>query len=241
MKQNDLSFQYTFKKINENINLKCKVVFSAIDKNRAYYASNNMIISYDVSTSFIVERYRVSNLKVRNFIIIDKYIFVIDNGNEFIKYDLEKKQIEKSLNLCSPGNIPKDGKISFFKYSKYLNSFLFLSDNLELIQVDFELSEDYLNIKKLDELMEENFKKRLEKYTSNNKIRFMDVDENGKTLIFSINKNACVVNLLNSKISIIDFQKPISAGLFLDDSKFVLGDIAGKIHFISKFHETKVT
>ena len=68
----------------------------------------------------------------------------------------------------------------------------------------------------------------------------MDTDKIGKTLIFSINKNVYVMNLFNSQISIIEFQKPISAGLFLEDTKFVVGDISGKIHFVSNFFDKKV-
>ncbi len=240
MKQNDLSFQYSFKKINENISLKCKVIFSDKDKDIIFYASNNMVISYCVSTSFIIERFRISNNKIRNFYIIDNFIFALDNNNEFIKYDIDKKQIEKSVNLSNFINIPKDKKLTFFKFSKYLNSFVFITEDFDLIKIDFELSEDSSFNKNLYNSLEEEFRKKFEFNTNNKKVRFMDTDTIGKTLIFSINKNVYVMNLFNSNISIIEFQKPLSAGLFLDDTKFVVGDISGKIHFVSNFFNEKV-
>jgi len=240
MKQNDLSYQYSFRKINENISLKCKVVFSEKEKDMVFYASNNMIISYCLTTSFIVERFRVSNNKIRNFYILDNYIFALDNNNEFIKYDFEKKQIEKSFNLSKFTSIKKDKKFTFFKYSKYLNSFIIMTENFELIKIDYDLSEESSFVKNVYNSLEENFRKKFEFNTKNKKIRFMDTDTIGKTLIFSINKNVYLMNLFNSQISIIEFQKPISAGLFLEDTKFVVGDISGKIHFVSNFFDEKV-
>lgn len=240
MKQNELSYQYSFKKINENISLKCKVVFSEKEKDMVFYASNNMVISYCLSTSFIVERFRVSNNKIRNFHILDNFIFALDNNNEFIKYDIEKKQIEKSFNLSKFIFINKDQKYTHFKFSKYLNSFIIITENFDLIKIDYDLSEEGSFVKNVYGSLEEEFKKKFELNTNNKKVRFMDTDTIGKTLIFSINKNVYVMNLFNSQISIIEFQKPISAGLFLENTKFVVGDISGKIHFISNFFEEKV-
>jgi len=240
MKQNDLSYQYTFKKINENISLKCKIIFSDKDKNMVFYASNNMIISYSLSTSFIIERFRISNNKIRNFFIFDNLIFALDNNNEFLRYDMDRKQIDKSINLSKFITIPKDKNFTFFKFSKYLNSFLFMTESFDLIKIDYDLNEEGSFSKNLYDTLEEEFRKKFEFNTNNKKVRFMDTDKIGKTLIFSINKNVYVMNLFNSQISIIEFQKPISAGLFLEDTKFVVGDIAGKIHFVSNFFDEKV-
>jgi hypothetical protein len=240
MKQNELSYQYSFKKINENISLKCKVVFSETEKDMVFYASNNMIISYCLTTSFIVERFRVSNNKIRNFYILDNFIFALDNNNEFIKFDIQKKQIEKSFNLSKFISIHKDQKYTFFNYSKYLNSFIIMTENFELIKIDYDLNDESSFVKNVYNSLEEEFRKKFEFNTNNKKVRFIETDTIGKTLIFSINKNVYVMNLFNSQISIIEFQKPISAGLFLEDTKFVVGDISGKIHFVSNFFEAKV-
>lgn len=240
MKHNDLSYQYTFRKINENISLKCKVIFSEIENDMVFYASNNMIISYCLTTSFITDRFRISNNKIRNFDILDNFIFALDNNNEFIKYDIEKKQIEKSVNLSKYVSLQKDKKFTFFKYSKYLNSFLFITENFELIKIDYDLSDENSFAKNVYDSLEAEFRKKFEFNTNNKKVRFIDTDTIGKTLIFSINKNVYVMNLFNSQISIIEFQKPISAGLFLEDTKFVVGDISGKIHFVSNFFEERV-
>jgi len=240
MKQNDRSYQYSFRKINENISLKCKVVYSENEKDMVFYASNNTIISYCLATSFIVDRFRVSNNKIRNFHISDQFIFALDNNNEFIKYDIEKKHIEKSLNLSKFLSINKDLKYTHFKYSKYLNSFLIITEKFDLIKIDFDLSEENSFVKNVYQSLEEEFRKKFEFNTNNKKVRFMDTDTIGKALIFSINKNVYIMNLFNSQISIIEFQKPISAGLFLENTKFVVGDISGKIHFISNFFDEKV-
>ena len=237
MKKNELTLQHGFKKINENINLKSKVIFSNTEKNIVFYSSNNLIISYDISTSFIVERFRISNYKIQNFFILENFIFALDNSNEFIKFDMEKKNIEKTLKLKKIFN---NLNYSFFKYSKYLNSFIFVSENFDLTKIDFDLNEETLITINLSNLLDTNFRNHYEKNENNKKIRFLDIDLPGKNLIFSINKNAFVINLMNNLISNIEFQKPVSTGLFLDESKFVLGDISGKTHFVSNFHEEKV-
>ncbi len=239
--QNDfLSLQYSFKKINENISLKCKVVFSETEKDMVFYASNNTVISYCLTTSFIVERFRISNNKIRNFYILENFIFALDNNNEFIKYDIEKKQIEKSFNLSKFVSIQKDKKYTFFKHSKYLNSFIIMTENFDLIKIDYDLNDESSFVKNVYDTLEPEFRTKFEFNTNNRKIRFIETDTIGKTLIFSINKNVYVMNLFNSQISILEFQKPISAGLFLVDTKFVVGDISGKIHFVSNFFERKV-
>ena len=99
MKKNDLSYQHCFKKINENINLKTKPLFNTNEPNLLYYASNNTIISYDISTSFIIERMRLSNAKIRSFFIKEDFIFALDNEGDFTKFSLEEKQITKFTKL----------------------------------------------------------------------------------------------------------------------------------------------
>lgn len=245
MKKNDYSYQHNFKKINENINLKVKPIFDEKEPNIIYYASNNMIISYDIKTSFIVERLRISNSKIRSFSIRENNIFALDNDGEFTKFCLREKQVTKFLKLSKilKGKITQNENsseniLTYFKFSKYLNSFLLINEDLKMLKINFELDDEVI-IEDLYDNLENNFKENFSKM-KNKVIKFFDIDTQGKFITFSMNNKLFCVNLFGNNVNVINFMKPISTGIFLEDTKIVVGDNAGKIHFITNYMEENV-
>jgi hypothetical protein len=87
--------------------------------------------------------------------------------------------------------------------------------------------------------LENNFQEIFLKIKNKN-IKFFDIDSQGKFITFSISNKLFCVNLFGNIVNVLNFTKPISTGIFLEDTKIVIGDISGKIHFISNFMEEKV-
>jgi hypothetical protein len=115
---------------------------------------------------------------------------------------------------------------------------LLITEDLKLIKINFDLDQEII-IEDLFNSLENNFQEIFKKI-KNKTIKYFDIDSNGKFITFSINTKLFCVNLFGNIVNVLNFIKPISTGIFLEDTKIVIGDNSGKIHFISNFMEEKV-
>lgn len=216
--------EYTFKKINNNINYFCKALYPSTDRenpnynqNEVFFSSSTNIISYNFQTSFIVDKYKINEKNIKKFIKIKNNFYCLNIENEFSEYDI--------LSLTETKKYQFKEKINNFVYSEFLNNFIFISNEGTLIYLD-----------------KENFKIEREKSylsskSSNNLNNyFMEISSEDKMLITNFSSKLIIFNLTNFQFKTIDFKKPLSSGIFLDD-RIVVGDISGKIHVISNIYE----
>jgi hypothetical protein len=113
-----------------------------------------------------------------------------------------------------------------FVFSNFLNTFILIANTNRIIYLN---KENFL-VEKEEEIKDDNY----------NFANFLEINFDNKIILFSKNHKLYFYNLINKNFKIIEFTKVITVGLYLDDSQVVIGDVSGKIHFITNFNEQKV-
>jgi hypothetical protein len=216
---------FVFKKRTWNVNSSCKPVFAG-EKNEILFAASNKIISFNYETGFIMDKFKIFKKNIKSFGKIENNLYCLSNDNEFYEYDFGTKTINKSYQFED-----KNDSIRFV-FSEYLNSFVFVSRK----EVNILNRDSFSITNKIELLITIKPNNKNKQY-----VQFLDINEEKKVIIFSLgNNNLEIMNLLNQQIKTIEFQKPLTEGIFLSNDSVVIGDITGKMHFLQNILKNKV-
>jgi hypothetical protein len=229
------------KKIRSTINHNLKVTYDQSEKDEAIFASDTHLYRYNYQTGFVTEKCKISESKILKFFLLDtltgKSVFFLNKENYFIEFDWVKKQEVRRIKLINENkenNKSQSDKAYFnnFVYSSFFESFIILSHTGEILYLK---NKGDFKIDKRIHLIEEN------KGQSNSQtfIPFFKINSEGKILLLSYKTKLILHNLITSDSKTIEFQKPLSSGIFLNEDRAVVGDFSGKLHFISNLREKK--
>lgn len=234
------------KKIRSTINCNLKVTFNQGEKDEAIFASDTHLYKYNYQTGFVIEKCKISDSKILNFVLLDtsirRSVFFLNKENYFVEFDWVKKQEVRKIKLINEniGNNndisqPQSQKAYFnnFVYSIFFDCFIILSHTGEILYLKYQ-GENFKTEKRIH-LIEET---KGQSY-SDIFIPFFEINSEGKILLLSYKTKLILHNLLTSDSKTIEFQKPLSSGIFLNEDRAVVGDFSGKIHFISNLREKK--
>jgi hypothetical protein len=219
------SKELTFKKNNLSINLLTKPVFNADSENEVYYSSANKIFCFDYSSNLVNEKFTIlKSKKIIKFLKHETFFYILSSEGMLYEYDTQQKLITKTF--------INDDKVVNFCYSKFLNSLVLINIKNNLLILD----RDTFTITK---------QKTVQAVSNDQAGQFtfmslMDIDFEGKSLICNIKNRLIFINLLNLEIQTFDYVKAITCGVFLSDNSYVVGDISGKLHFVSMSEDKKV-
>lgn len=213
---------FVFKKVNMNINLNSNIIFDQEREHEIYFSSHNKIINYDFKTGSILDKMMVGQGKIIKMIKIKNIFYCLLSSNQFHSLDISTHQITKSFLQYT--NNTENTKIINFIYSKLLNVIIMLTNTNKILY----LNTNTFTIDREIEIKEEEIKN-----TNKNTSLFLEINKEGKMAIFSLKNKLFILNLINTEYISIDFTKTITRGIFLDEDNIVIGDYAGKMHFIS--------
>lgn len=84
------------KKIRSTINCNLKVTFNQGEKDEAIFASDTHLYKYNYQTGFVIEKCKISDSKILNFVLLDtsirRSVFFLNKENYFVEFDWVKKQ-----------------------------------------------------------------------------------------------------------------------------------------------------
>ena len=213
--------------------------FNIFNSNQIYFSSGNKLVLYD-----FIENKKIFRINVRGKTIIsftqclndNDSIYILDLENVIYKFKISSKEVECEYQLN------KNRKYTEFKVinDKY---FYFLSQNDSyLTKIELSLNENgeyifNLNTEyKINEITQQKLISLKEKETNNQIIyKKKNLCINEDTLLCSYGNLLLIHNLISKSTTQIQFQKTITKISFINEDSVCLGDISGKIHFITNF------
>jgi WD40 repeat protein len=221
MENKNIIKDFTFKKNNLNISQYTKVIFNEDSENEVFYSNGLKLMEYDYSSSTLVDKFSFNNKKIHKFIKIENYFYVLCSDGTIFEYDINDKKITKTF--------INEEKVLNFIFSKFLNALITINDKNKISI----LNRDTFIITKQKEVSAD---AKLGTFTYSS---ILETDADGRFLITNLKSKLYFVNLLNLDIVCTDFVKPVSTGIFLNDGTYVVGDNAGKLHFITTSEDKK--
>ena len=218
--------------------------FNIFNSNQIYFSSGNKLVLYD-----FIENKKIFRINVRGKTIIsftqnindNDSIYILDIDNIIYKFKISNKEVECEYQLN------KNRKYSEFKLinNKY---FYFLSENdsyltkLEITLLENGKNHFILNTEyqineistqnNLISLKEKEKEKILQKKTKKKNLQIKE-----DTLLYSNGNLLIIHNLISKTTNQIEFQKPITKIIYINEDSVCLSDISGKIYFITNFTE----
>ena len=218
--------------------------FNIFNSNQIYFSSGNKLVLYD-----FIENKKIFRINVRGKTIIsftqnindNDSIYILDIENIIYKFKISNKEVECEYQLN------KNRKYSEFKLinNKY---FYFLSENdsyltkLEITLLENGKNHFILNTEyqineistqnNLISLKEKEKEKILQKKTKKKNLQIKE-----DTLLYSNGNLLIIHNLISKTTNQIEFQKPITKIIYINEDSVCLSDISGKIYFITNFTE----
>lgn len=233
--------EINFKKLTHNISNNSKSHFIQSEENEILLSSDNKLLKYNYSTSFLTAKFKVSSTKkIEKFITKDdkKAICLLrsasnDSTTEFVEFDFESKAITKTFEF----NGDENEKVQNFSYSGKIDTFLLITNLGRILYVQ-EKEKNFVLLKKksiFDSV--EQAKVAAKSKTNKKQILFTEISHDGKIAIFPFENKLILHNLINSESITIEFIKNLSCGAFISEDKAVISDSAGKLHFISNLNQ----
>ena len=218
--------------------------FNIFNSNQIYFSSGNKLVLYD-----FIENKKIFRINVRGKTIIsftqnindNDSIYILDIENIIYKFKISNKEVECEYQLN------KNRKYSEFKLinNKY---FYFLSENdsyltkLEITLLEngknhFILNTEYQinEISTQNNLISLKEKEKEKILQKNTKKKNLQIKED--TLLYSNGNLLIIHNLISKTTNQIEFQKPITKIIYINEDSVCLSDISGKIYFITNFTE----
>ena len=218
--------------------------FNIFNSNQIYFSSGNKLVLYD-----FIENKKIFRINVRGKTIIsftqnindNDSIYILDIDNIIYKFKISNKEVECEYQLN------KNRKYSEFKLinNKY---FYFLSENdsyltkLEITLLEngknnfIQNSEYQINeISTQNNLISLKEKEKEKILQKNTKKKNLQIKED--TLLYSNGNLLIIHNLISKTTNQIEFQKPITKIIYINEDSVCLSDISGKIYFITNFTE----
>ena len=218
--------------------------FNIFNSNQIYFSSGNKLVLYD-----FIENKKIFRINVRGKTIIsftqnindNDSIYILDIDNIIYKFKISNKEVECEYQLN------KNRKYSEFKLINN-KDFYFLSENdsyltkLEITLLEngknnfIQNSEYQINeISTQNNLISLKEKEKEKILQKNTKKKNLQIKED--TLLYSNGNLLIIHNLISKTTNQIEFQKPITKIIYINEDSVCLSDISGKIYFITNFTE----
>lgn len=203
-----------------------------------YYTSGNKLISFDIIKGFKIFRLNLNGVRIISFILSkdnNGKIYCLDSNNLFFEYDFLSKAITSSIQLKHNYSMICYSNGKYYLYGK----------NMLIAITEVVPSEKGTIIALIDECnisFEERQAKPKEKDNFNAQESVPKLfDVRNEYVIISNSNILLVLNTISKKTKQIAFQRKITCGCFISNDQLVIGDIGGKMHFISEFNQLNVS
>ena len=202
--------------------------------NQIYFASGTKLVLYDFILSKKIFRINTKGSKIiflKQSLIDQDKMFILDLDNNLYEFKMSTKEV-----LCTY-QLPKDKKYTMFEIIN--NKFIYcISEYLVLTKIKITINDEGNDtLEKLNEYQIQLQITPKNKTNINNesdkKIKlssnFIIIND---LIIFSIDNELIIYNLLTNESENIRFQKKITKITKINDDSICVGDSAGKMHFI---------
>ena len=202
--------------------------------NQIYFASGTKLVLYDFILSKKIFRINTKGSKIiflKQSLIDQDKMFILDLDNNLYQFKMSTKEV-----LCTY-QLPKDKKYTMFEIIN--NKFIYcISEYLVITKIKITINDEGNDtLEKLNEYQiqlqitpknKTNINNESDKKIklSSNFIIITDL------IIFGIDNELIIYNLLTNESENIRFQKKITKITKINDDSICVGDSAGKMHFI---------
>ena len=209
-------------------------ISNVFNPNQIYFASGSKLVLYDFTLSKKIFRINTKGSKIlylqQNLTDQDK-MFILDLDNNLYQFKMSTKEV-----LCIY-QLPKDKKYSLFEIIN--NRFIYCLSEEELLLTKIKISINGQGDDTLEKMNEHQIHLPLfqqKNKNANNNQKKIKLSSNfiiiNDSLIFSVDNQLIIYNLLTNESENIRFQKKITKINKINDDSICIGDSAGKIYFI---------
>ena len=209
-------------------------ISNVFNPNQIYFASGSKLVLYDFTLSKKIFRINTKGSKIlylqKNLTDQDK-MFILDLDNNLYQFKMSTKEV-----LCIY-QLPKDKKYSLFEIIN--NRFIYCLSEEELLLTKIKIAINGQGDDTLEKMNEHQIHLPLlqqKNKNANNNQKKIKLSSNfiiiNDSLIFSVDNQLIIYNLLTNESENIRFQKKITKINKINDDSICIGDSAGKIYFI---------
>ena len=209
-------------------------ISNVFNPNQIYFASGSKLVLYDFTLSKKIFRINTKGSKIlylqQNLTDQDK-MFILDLDNNLYQFKMSTKEV-----LCIY-QLPKDKKYSLFEIIN--NRFIYCLSEEELLLTKIKITINGQGDDTLEKMNEHQIHLPLlqqKNKNANNNQKKIKLSSNfiiiNDSLIFSVDNQLIIYNLLTNESENIRFQKKITKINKINDDSICIGDSAGKIYFI---------
>ena len=209
-------------------------ISNVFNPNQIYFASGSKLVLYDFTLSKKIFRINTKGSKIlylqQNLTDQDK-MFILDLDNNLYQFKMSTKEV-----LCIY-QLPKDKKYSLFEIIN--NRFIYCLSEEELLLTKIKIAINGQGDDTLEKMNEHQIHLPLlqqKNKNANNNQKKIKLSSNfiiiNDSLIFSVDNQLIIYNLLTNESENIRFQKKITKINKINDDSICIGDSAGKIYFI---------
>ena len=209
-------------------------ISNVFNPNQIYFASGSKLVLYDFTLSKKIFRINTKGSKIlylqQNLTDQDK-MFILDLDNNLYQFKMSTKEV-----LCIY-QLPKDKKYSLFEIVN--NRFIYCLSEEELLLTKIKIAINGQGDDTLEKMNEHQIHLPLlqqKNKNANNNQKKIKLSSNfiiiNDSLIFSVDNQLIIYNLLTNESENIRFQKKITKINKINDDSICIGDSAGKIYFI---------
>ena len=207
-------------------------ISNTFNPNQIYFACGSKLVLYDFTLSQKIFRINTKGTKIlflRQDLTDQDKMYILDLDNTIYIYKMSTKEVLSTYQL------PKDKKYSMFEIVDNKFIYCISQDNFILTKIKIALNEKGGHI--LEKISEQHIKLQLisnnKKNSNQNKSKmsnnFIIMND---YLIFGLDNELIIYNLLTNDYDNIRFQKKITKLIKINEESICIGDSAGKIHFI---------
>ena len=207
-------------------------ISNTFNPHQIYFACGSKLVLYDFTLSQKIFRINTKGTKIlflRQDLTDQDKMYILDLDNTIYIYKMSTKEVLSTYQL------PKDKKYSMFEIVDNKFIYCISQDNFILTKIKIALNEKGGHI--LEKISEQHIKLQLisnnEKNSNQNKAKmsnnFIIMND---YLIFGLDNELIIYNLLTNDYDNIRFQKKITKLIKINEESICIGDSAGKIHFI---------
>ena len=209
-------------------------ISNVFNPNQIYFASGSKLVLYDFILSKKIFRINTKGSKIlylKQSLTDQDKIFILDLDNNLYQFKMSTKEV-----LCTY-QLSKDKKYSMFEIIN--NRFIYCLSEEELLLTKIKIAINAQGEDTLEKMNEHQihlpiFQQKNKNNTNNQKkiklsSNFIIISD---SLIFSVDNQLIIYNLLTNESENIRFQKKITKINKINDDSICIGDSAGKIYFI---------
>lgn len=209
-------------------------ISNVFNPSQIYFSSGSKLVLYDFILSKKIFRINTKGSKIlylKQSLTDQDKIFILDLDNNLYQFKMSTKEV-----LCTY-QLPKDKKYSMFEIIN--NRFIYCLSEDELLLTKIKIAINGQGEDTLEKMNEHQihlpiFQQKNKNNTNNQKkiklsSNFIIISD---SLIFSVDNQLIIYNLLTNESETIRFQKKITKINKINEDSICIGDSAGKIYFI---------